>query len=75
MKDLVEYIVKSLVDDPIQVTVSESQSGFALVLKVRVAPEDMGRVIGRSGRVINAIRALLRLVATREGRRVELEVD
>ena len=75
MKDLVEYIVKSLVDDPIQVTVSESQSGSALVLKVRVAPEDMGRVIGRSGRVINAIRALLRLVAAREGRRVELEID
>lgn len=75
MKDLLEYIVKSLVDDPTQVQVSEVLSGHTLILKVRVAPEDMGRVIGKSGRVVNSIRALLRLAATREGQRVELEID
>jgi predicted RNA-binding protein YlqC (UPF0109 family) len=75
MRELVEYIVKSLVDDPMQVEISEVQRDRTLILKLRVAPEDMGRVIGKSGRVVNAIRALLRVAATREGRRVELEVD
>ncbi len=75
MKDLLEYIVKSLVDDPTQVQVGEVQSGHTLILRVRVAPEDMGRVIGKSGRVVNSIRALLRLAAAREGQRVELEID
>lgn len=74
MKDLVEYIVKSLVDDPLQVQVSEVQTGHTVLLELRVAPEDMGRVIGKGGRVINSIRALLRLAAARDGRRVELEL-
>jgi predicted RNA-binding protein YlqC (UPF0109 family) len=75
MKDLLEYIVKSLVDDPTQVQVSEVQSGHTLILRVRVAPEDMGRVIGKSGRVVNSIRALLRVAAARDGLRLELEID
>ncbi|MBI3361623.1 MAG: KH domain-containing protein [Chloroflexi bacterium] len=74
MKDLLEFIVKSLVDDPIQVQVSEAQSGYTVLLELRVAPEDMGRVIGKGGRVINSIRTLLRLAAAREGRRVEVEL-
>jgi predicted RNA-binding protein YlqC (UPF0109 family) len=59
MKELVEYIAKSLVDDPAAVEVTEIPSGSAIVLELRVAPEDMGRVIGKSGRVANAIRVLL----------------
>ena len=75
MKDLLEYIVKSLVNDPTQVEISEVARNRALILRLRVAPEDMGRVIGKGGRVVNAIRALLRVAAAREGRRVDLEVD
>ena len=75
MKDLVEYIAKSLVDDPASVEVTETTTGSsAIVLELRVAPDDMGRVIGRSGRVANAIRALLRVVAAKEGKRVTLEI-
>ncbi len=75
MKELVEFIVKSLVDDPTQVEVSEVQHDRTLILKLRVAPEDMGRVIGKSGRVVNSIRTLLRVAAAHQGRRVDLEVD
>lgn len=75
MKELLEYIVKSLVDDPTQVEIDEVRRDRGLILKLRVAPEDMGRIIGKNGRVVNAIRALLRVAAAREGRRVDLEVD
>ena len=75
MKDLVEYIAKSLVDDPASVEVTETTTGSSpIVLELRVAPDDMGRVIGKSGRVANAIRALLRVVAAKEGKRVTLEI-
>ena len=75
MKDLVEYIAKSLVDDPASVEVTETTTASsAIVLELRVAPDDMGRVIGKSGRVANAIRALLRVVAAKEGKRVTLEI-
>ena len=75
MKDLVEYIAKSLVDDPASVEVTETQSGSSsIILELRVAPDDMGRVIGKSGRVANAIRALLRVIATKEGKRITLEI-
>ena len=75
MKDLVEYIARSLVDDPASVEVTETTTGSsAIVLELRVAPDDMGRVIGKSGRVANAIRALLRVVAAKEGKRVTLEI-
>jgi uncharacterized protein len=75
MKELVEYIARSLVDDPASVEVTETVTGSsAIVLELRVAPDDMGRVIGKSGRVANAIRALLRVVAAKEGKRVTLEI-
>ena len=74
MKELVEYIVKSLVDDPSQVAVSEVAAGPEIILELRVAPEDMGRVIGRGGRVINAIRALVQVSAVRQARRAQLEL-
>lgn len=74
MKELVEYIAKSLVDDPSQVAVTEIQGATSIILELTVAPEDMGRVIGRSGRVANAIRTLLRVIAAKQGKRVTLEI-
>ncbi|HHH40635.1 MAG: KH domain-containing protein [Chloroflexi bacterium] len=74
MKELVEYIAKSLVDDPSQVRVREVERGRNVILELEVAPEDVGRVIGRNGRVANAIRALLRVVAARQGKSVTLEI-
>ncbi len=74
MKELVEYIAKSLVDDPSQVEVTETERRSAVTLELRVAPEDMGRVIGRNGRVANAMRTLLRVPATKQGKRVSLDI-
>ncbi len=74
MKELVEYIAKSLVDDPSQVEVTEIRRGSSVILKLQVAQEDKGRVIGRNGRVANAMRSLLRVRGAREGKRVNLEI-
>lgn len=75
MKELVEYVAKSLVDDPSEVVVTETVSGNSVVLELKVAPDDMGRVIGRNGRVANALRTLLRVLSAREGKRVNLEIS
>ncbi|MCS7040912.1 MAG: KH domain-containing protein, partial [Caldilineales bacterium] len=74
MKDLVEYIAKALADKPQQVQVSEIEGEAALVLELRVAPEDMGRIIGKDGRTANAIRTLVRVLAAKQGKRVTLEI-
>ncbi|NDJ86227.1 MAG: KH domain-containing protein [Chloroflexi bacterium] len=74
MKELVEYIAKSLVDDPSQVDVEVVPDGKFIVVKLYVAAEDTGRVIGKDGRVANAIRTLLRAMATNEGKRVTLKI-
>jgi predicted RNA-binding protein YlqC (UPF0109 family) len=74
MKELVEYIAKSLVDNPAAVEVTEIEGGTSVILELKVAQEDMGRVIGRSGRVANAIRTLLRVLAAKQGKRVTLEI-
>ncbi len=74
MKELIEYIAKSLVDDPSSVEVAEVEGASAIILELRVAPEDMGRVIGRGGRVANAMRTLLRVVAAKQGKRASLEI-
>jgi uncharacterized protein len=73
-KELVEYIVKSLVDHPEQVSVSEREGQSAVNLELRVADSDMGRVIGKGGRVINSIRALVQVLAAKRGKRVTLEI-
>lgn len=74
MKELVEYIAKSLVDDPSQVRVSEVMHGSSTVLELQVAPEDMGRVIGKDGRVANAMRVLVRVIAAKQGKRINLDI-
>jgi uncharacterized protein len=75
VKDLIEYIARSLVDDPMQVQVTQARRGSAIIFKLHVAKEDMGRVIGKSGRVANAMRALLNIAAAREGKQASLDVE
>jgi predicted RNA-binding protein YlqC (UPF0109 family) len=74
MKELIEYIVKTLADVPSQVRVDEVEGTSSVVLELRVAPEDMGRIIGRKGRVANAMRTLLRVLGGKQGKRVTLEI-
>ena len=74
VKELIEYMAKSLVDEPDKVYVEEIRRSGSIILELRVDSDDMGRVIGKGGRVANAMRALLRVAALREGKRVSLEI-
>ena len=74
MRELIDYIATSLVDDPTQVHVKQIRRGSHVILKLRVAKEDMGRVIGRGGRVANAMRVLLRIAAAQDGQRASLDI-
>jgi predicted RNA-binding protein YlqC (UPF0109 family) len=74
MKDLLEYIVKSIVAEPDAVKISEENSDDGLLIKLEVAPDDKGRVIGRQGRVAQALRTLLRVKAAKDNTRVRLEI-
>ena len=74
MKDLLLYIARNLVDHPDQVSVTEVGEADDLTLELRVAPEDMGKVIGRQGRIAKEIRILMRSVAQRSGKRVSVEI-
>ena len=74
MKALVEYIAKSLVEHPDQVEVREIVNGNHVRLELNVAKDDMGRVIGKNGRVANSIRTLLRVAAEREDKQATLDV-
>ncbi len=73
-KDMVEYIARGLVDQPDRVRVTEIRGAHATVIELRVARSDMGRVIGKEGRIANAIRMLLKVPAAREGQHVILEI-
>jgi predicted RNA-binding protein YlqC (UPF0109 family) len=74
MKELLEFIVKSIVVEPDQVTITEETNDDGLLIKLEVAPGDKGRVIGREGRVAQAMRTLLRVKAAKEETRVRLEI-
>lgn len=74
MKELVEFVARSLVDDPTQVQVTENRAGGRVRVELHVAKDDMGRVIGKSGRVANALRILMKVAAAREGKQVTLDV-
>jgi len=74
MKALIEFIAKSLVERTDQVQVFQSRHGNRVRLELKVAKDDMGRIIGKGGRVANAIRVLLRVAAEREGQQVTLDV-
>jgi len=75
MKELIEYIARSLVDDPTKVKVMQRKKGESTEIALKVAQEDMGRVIGRNGRVANAIRILLQVAAARDGKRAFLQIS
>ena len=74
MKELVVDIAKALVDDPDKVVVNVSESNGEIVLKLTVAPDDMGKVIGKQGRIAKAIRTVVRSVANKEKVKVSLEI-
>ena len=74
MKDLLEYIIKSIVAAPDSVKITEENTDEGLLIKLQVAPDDKGRVIGRQGRVAQALRTLLRVKAAKEEKRVRLEI-
>jgi predicted RNA-binding protein YlqC (UPF0109 family) len=73
-KDLVEYIVKSLVDDPSAVTVNVIEGEKSTILELRVASEDIGKVIGKHGRIAKAIRTVLQAATAKSGKRTVLEI-
>ncbi len=74
MKELIEYIAKAIVDNPDAVKVTESAEAEKVILKLEVALEDKGKVIGRQGRVAEAMRPLLRVAAVKKGTRASLEI-
>ena len=74
MKELVEVIAKSLVDDPDQVQVTEKETKKAIVVELRVAPSDMGKVIGKQGRIATAIRAVVKAAASKEDKKVIVDI-
>ncbi len=75
MKELLTYVAQSLVDHPEQVVVTEQATDSETILELRVASEDMGKVIGRQGRIAKWIRVLMRSVGQRQGRRVSGEIS
>ena len=74
MKDLVEVIAKSLVDNPEEVVVTEKENGKTLVVELKVAPTDMGKVIGKQGRIAKAIRSVVKAAASREDKKVIVDI-
>ena len=74
MRDLVEYVAKALVDDPESVKVTEEDQDGNLLIRIEVAEDDKGRIIGKQGRVAQAMRTLLRVAAVKQGIRVVLEI-
>ncbi|MBC3803132.1 KH domain-containing protein [Acetobacterium fimetarium] len=74
MKELVEVIAKSLVDHPDAVSVQEVEGEQSIILELKVADDDMGKVIGKQGRIAKAIRTVIKAAATKEDKRVMLEI-
>ena len=74
MKELLTYVAQHLVERPEQVSVTETDADGEVLLELRVAPEDTGKVIGRQGRIAKEIRTLIRSVAQRSGKRVSVEI-
>ena len=74
MKELLEYLAKSLVDNPDEVQVKLLEAEKTVVLELRVSPEDMGKIIGKQGRIAQAIRTVIRAAAVKEGKRDVVEI-
>jgi predicted RNA-binding protein YlqC (UPF0109 family) len=74
MKELVEILAKALVDQPDKVVVNMIEKDKSILIELQVAPEDMGKVIGKQGRIAKAIRALVKVAATRQKKKVIVEI-
>ena len=74
MKELVEFIARSLVDNPDDVQVTEIQENNSIIIELRVAPDDMGKVIGKQGKIAKSIRTLTKAAAAKAGKRVAVEI-
>jgi predicted RNA-binding protein YlqC (UPF0109 family) len=74
LKDLIELIAKSLVDNPEMVEVNQITKDTSIILEVKVAPDDMGKIIGKQGKIAKAIRTLAKAAATKEGVKVSVEI-
>lgn len=74
MKELIEIIAKSLVDNPTEVHVNEIEGEQSIILELKVAPADMGKVIGKQGRIAKAIRTVLKAAAMKEDKKVVVEI-
>lgn len=74
MKELVEFMARSLVDNPEAVTVNEINGEQSIILELKVAPEDMGKVIGKQGRIAKAIRTVIKAAAVKQNKRVIVEI-
>jgi len=74
MKELLEYLARSLVDSPDEVKVSQVEGERSIILELRVAPDDMGKVIGKQGRIAQALRTILKAASVKEGKRVMIEI-
>lgn len=75
MKELVEVIAKALVDNPDEVVITESMKGEDTLIELKVAPADMGKVIGKQGRIAKAIRSVVKAAASKEDRKVIVEIQ
>ena len=74
MKELIEFLAKSLVNHPEEVMVTERTEGDTIVFELKVAPDDMGKVIGKQGKIAKAIRTLVRAASSKESKRVNVEI-
>jgi uncharacterized protein len=74
MKELVEYLVKALVDKPDAVKISQTEGEAVTILEIRVAPDDAGKVIGKEGRIANAIRTIVKAAGAKNQKRVSVEI-
>lgn len=74
MKELVEVVAKALVDHPDEVVVTEKAEGKNVILELHVAPSDMGKVIGKQGRIAKAIRAVVKAASSKDNKRVDVEI-
>lgn len=74
MKELVEYLVKALVDSPDKVEIKEVQGESVTIIEIRTAPEDAGKVIGREGRIANSIRTIVKAAAAKQNQKITVEI-
>lgn len=74
MKELTEVIVKALVDSPDEVVITEKEGESALIIQIQVSPDDMGKVIGKQGRIAKALRSVVKAAATKENKKVIIDI-